>query len=101
MKTLRTHPDQLAFREAQQAQIDSHRQLKTFREVPTSALDSMWVLGYKPDPAGCVLPEAKARMVVCENQKEREFRFIRAMTLSSPVLRILLALVVRFDLELR
>ena len=40
-------------------------------------------------------------MVVCENQAERELRFIRATTLSSPVLRILLALAARFDLELR
>ncbi|CAK7264452.1 hypothetical protein SEPCBS57363_001084 [Sporothrix epigloea] len=33
MKILHTHPDQLAFREARQAHIDSQRQLKTFREL--------------------------------------------------------------------
>ena len=40
-------------------------------------------------------------MVVCGNQEEKDDRLTRATTLSSPIIRILLSIAARYDMELR
>ena len=61
-------------------------------------LGCQWVFVYKTDKHGS-LQKCKARLVVCGNQQRKCDLPTRATTLATTSLRVLLALIARFDLE--
>lgn len=61
-------------------------------------LGCQWVFKYKTDKHGR-LQKCKARLVVCENQQKHHNLSTRATTLAITLLRVLLAVVAKFDLE--
>ncbi len=85
--------------------IQQHRQqLKSWESVSSAnakghqVLGCQWVFKYKTDKHG-PLQKCKAKLVVCGNQQKRHDLPTRATTLAITSLRVLLALVAKFDLE--
>lgn len=104
-KQLRNHPYEKEF----QASIDEHlrqhrEQFNSWSIVDSSearghqVLGCQWVFVYKTGKHGELI-DCKARLVVCGNQQWKCELSTRATTLASTALRVLLALIARFDLE--
>lgn len=105
LKDLDSHPFKEQFRNAQEDHMASHRQMKSFVEVPwrqakgQQVLSCMWVFTYKTDKHG-YLVKCKARLVVCGNQQAKGDLPTRATTLASMSFRALMAIAAEHDLEL-
>src|SRR6266487_639171 len=104
IRDLKSHPYKAEFMKAQQAHLESPRQLQTFYETDRKhakghqVLHCMWVFVYKTDKHG-YLQKCKARLVVCGNQQARGDLPTRATTLASMAFRALMGITAKFDLE--
>ena len=105
---LSSHPLGELFLKAEQDHLQSHREMRTWREIPAQdprvkghkILDCRWVYVYKFDKHGRFL-KAKARLVVRGDQQARSLKEDNyAATLAGRSFRTLMAIAARFDLEL-
>ena len=103
---LATHPMGHLFEEAQIAHLESHKQMRSWMEVPRThakdkqVLDCMWVYVYKFDKHGR-FKKCKARLVVRGDQQAKSIHEnTYASTLAGRSFRTLMAIAARFDLEL-
>jgi hypothetical protein len=106
---LDTHPMGEQFKEAERVHLHSHKQMKSWTEVPlkpTKAegrqiLDCMWVYTYKLNKHHQFL-KCKARLVVRgDQQRNITERDTYAATLASRSFRMMMAVAARYDLELK
>lgn len=88
-----------------ESQINQHRAQFGFWDIVESKeasghqiLGCQWVFKYKTDKHN-QLQKCKARLVVCGNQQHEHNLPMRATTLATTSLRVLLALTAKFDLE--
>ncbi len=102
---LKRHPFEERFRTDIEILIPQQKkQFKSWKSVSNAnakshqVLRCQWVLEYKTDKHGR-LQKCKARLVVCGNQQKRHDLPTRATTLAITSLRVLLAVVAKFDLE--
>ena len=93
------------FRECINNQIWQYReQFKSWEVVSSKkatgnqVLGCQWIFKYKTDKHNC-LQKCKARIMVCGNQQHKHNFFTQATILATTLLRVLLALVAKFDLE--
>jgi Reverse transcriptase (RNA-dependent DNA polymerase) len=94
------------FEEAQKVHLDSHKQMRSWVEVPCAnakgkqVLDCMWVYIYKFDKRGR-FKNCKARLVVRGDQQTNTIHEdTYASTLAGRSFGTLMAIAARFDLEL-
>ena len=85
--------------------MQEHRkQFKFWKEVSykkvkrQQVLGCQWMLKYKTDKHGN-LQKCKARLVVCGNQQQNHNLLTRVTTLAITLLRTLLVVAAKFDLE--
>lgn len=104
-RELKGHRFEKEFRAEMERHINEHlHQFKSWTIVEKSEangqqiLGCQWVFTYKTDKHGRLL-KCKARLVVCGNQQRKCDLPTRATTLASTSLRVLLAIVAKFDLE--
>ena len=106
---LETHPLRDWFKEAEHAHLESHREMKSWSEVPMKKikltgqqiLDCMWVYTYKLDKSYHLM-KCKVRLVVRgDQQRNITSQDTYATTLASQSFRLLMAIAARFDLELK
>ena len=104
-RELKGHPFEERFRADMEIHIQQHKQqFKSWESVSSAnakghqILGCQWVFKYKTDKHGR-LQKCKARLVVCGNQQKRHDLPTRATTLAITSLRVLLAVVAKFDLE--
>ena len=105
-KDFKDHPYKKNFQNSMKQQIKQHRQdfnfwtaVDRWESNEHQVLSCQWVFKYKTGKHGELL-KCKARIVVCDNQQHWSKLLIRAITLIIVVLRILLALFVKFNLEI-
>ena len=105
---LEDHPLHHLWKEAERSHLQSHREMKSWSEVPTAPvkatghqiLDCMWVYTYKFDKHHR-LQKCKARLVVRgDQQRHLTSQETYAATLAGRSFRMLMAIAARFDLEL-
>ena len=103
------HPLYELFKKAEASHLQSHRETKSWTEVPAQEarkgrhqiLDSMWVYTYKLDKHHR-FQKCKARLVVRgDQQKNVTAQDTYAATLAGRSFRMLAAIAARFDLELK
>jgi hypothetical protein len=106
---LKAHPLYDMFKEAERVHLESHKQMKSWTEVPASPikrtghqiLDCMWVYTYKLDKHHRLL-KCKARLVVRgDQQRNITSQDTYAATLASRSFRMLAAIAAKYDLELK
>jgi hypothetical protein len=106
---LQNHPMGLLFKEAEESHLRSHRDMKSWVEVPASpirksgqqVLDCMWVYTYKLDKHHR-LNKCKARLVVRgDQQRNITSQDTYAATLASRSFRLLMALAAKYNLNLK
>ena len=106
---LEDHPMGNLFKEAEEAHLASHLQMKSWSEVPIKKirltgqqiLDCMWVYTYKLDKHHRLL-KCKARLVVRgDQQRNITSQDTYAATLASRSFRMLMAIAAHLDLELK
>jgi hypothetical protein len=105
-KDLKNHPLGDLFREAEKTHLESHKEMRSWREVQREEaagkelLDCMWVYVYKFDKHGW-FTKCKARLVVRGDQQAKStHEDTYASTLAGRSFRTLMAIAARFDLEL-
>jgi len=105
-RDMASHPFKAWFTEAEEAHLQSHREMKSWVERQksdagtTQILDCMWVRTYKFDKHGFLL-KAKARLVVRGDQQAHSIlENTYASTLAGRSFRTLMAIAARFDLDL-
>ena len=105
-KDLKNHPLGDLFREAETTHLQSHKEMRSWREVQRQdaeikeLLDCMWVYVYKFDKHGW-FTKCKARLVVRGDQQAKStHEDTYASTLAGRSFRTLMAIAARFDLEL-
>ena len=103
-KDLKGHSYEKNFQNFMKQQVKQHKQVfNSWRTIDRrkfnghQMLDCQWVFKYKTDKHG-ELQKCKAKIVMCGNQQHWSELFIQAITLVI-VLRILLALFVKFNLD--
>jgi hypothetical protein len=106
---LETHPMGELFKEAEQAHLQSHKQMNSWSEVPLrpikltgqQILDCMWVYTYKLNKHHQFI-KCKARLVVRgDQQRNITSQDTYAATLASRSFRMLIAIAAKHDLELK
>jgi hypothetical protein len=106
---LETHAMGELFKEAEHVHLESHKKMKSWREVTQSSvkltghqiLDCMWVYTYKFDESGQFL-KCKARLVVRgDQQRHISSQDTYAATLASRSFRMLMATAAKHNLELK
>lgn len=106
---LEDHPMGELFKEAEQVHLESHRQMKSWTEIPLKPikaagqqiLDCMWVYTYKLNKHNQFL-KCKARLVVRgDQQRHITTQDTYAATLASRSFRMLMAIAAKYDLELK
>ena len=104
-RQLQGHPLEKQFRENMEEHLRQHKhQFKSWSVVNSQeatghqVLGCQWVFVYKTDKHGSS-QKCKARLVVCGNQQRKCDLPTRATTLATTSLRVLLALIAKFDLE--
>ncbi|KAF9733719.1 polyprotein [Paraphaeosphaeria minitans] len=106
---LEEHPLYEMFKEAERTHLESHRQMKSWTEIPASPvkkagqqiLDCMWVYTYKLDKHHR-LNKCKARLVARgDQQRNITGQDTYAATLAGHSFRMLMAIAAKFDLELK
>ena len=102
---LKGHLFEEQFRADMVIYIQQHRQqFKSWESVSSTnakshqVLGCQWVFRYKTNKHSR-FQKCKARLVICGNQQKRHNLLTRATTLAITSLRVLLALVAKFDLE--
>jgi hypothetical protein len=105
-KELDKHPMAVGFRKAEEAHLQSHREMQSWIEVDKERsrghqlLGCMWVYVYKFDKHGWFV-KCKARLVVRGDQQAKTvLENTYASTLAGRSFRTLMAIAARFDLEL-
>lgn len=105
---LENHPLYSLFKEAEKSHLNSHREMRSWEEVPKSlpvstnqqVLDCMWVYTYKYDKHHR-LDKCKARLVVRgDQQRNITAQDTYAATLAGRSFRMLMAMSAKYDLEL-
>lgn len=105
---LESHPLCHLWKEAEKSHLDSHREMKSWSEVPAKPvklaghqiLDCMWVYTYKFDKHH-QFQKCKARLVVRGDQQHNlSSQDTYAATLAGRSFRMLLSIAARFNLEL-
>jgi hypothetical protein len=106
---LEDHPLYELFKEAETTHLESHKQMRSWTEVPATPvkqtghqiLDCMWVYTYKLDQHHR-LNKCKARLVVRgDQQRNITAQDTYAATLAGRSFRMLMAIAAKFDLELK
>ncbi|RAQ93871.1 polyprotein [Stemphylium lycopersici] len=106
---LEEHPLYEMFKEAERTHLESHKQMKSWIEIPASPvkraghqiLDCMWVYTYKLDKHHR-LNICKARLVARgDQQRDITAQDTYAATLAGRSFRMLMAIAAKFDLELK
>ena len=106
---LEEHPLYEMFKEAERSHLDSHKQMKSWIELPTAPvkkaghqiLDCMWVYTYKLDKHHRLI-KCKARLVVRgDQQRNITAQDTYAATLAGRSFRMLMAIAAKYDLELK
>jgi hypothetical protein len=106
---LETHPMGELFKEAEQAHLQSHKQMDSWREVPLRSikltgqqiLDCMWVYTYKLNKHHQFI-KCKARLVVRgDQQRNITSQDTYAATLASRSFRLLIAIAAKHNLKLK
>ena len=104
-RELKDHPFEERFCANMGIHIQQHKQqFKSWESVSSAnakghqVLECQWVFKYKTNQHGR-RQKYKARLVVCGNQQERHNLPTRATTLAITSLRVLLAVITKFDLK--
>jgi len=106
---LEEHPLYEMFKEAERAHLESHKQMKSWIEIPAAPvkrtghqiLDCMWVYTYKLDKHHR-LNKCKARLVARgDQQRNITAQDTYAATLAGRSFRMLMAIAAKFNLELK
>ena len=105
-KNLKDHSYKKNFWDSMKQQIKQHKQnfnswttIDRRKSNEHQMLDCQWKFKYKTGKHDELL-KCKARIIVCNNQQHWSELFIQAITLIIVVLRILLALLAKFNLEI-
>jgi hypothetical protein len=106
---LEDHPMGEMFQEAERVHLASHREMKSWSEIPSKKiklagqqiLDCMWVYTYKLDKHHRLL-KCKARLVVRgDQQRNITSQDTYAATLASRSFRMMMAIAAHYDMELK
>jgi hypothetical protein len=106
---LEDHPMGEMFKKAEQAHLASHKEMRSWSEVPLKKikltgqqiLDCMWVYTYKLDKHHRLL-KCKARLVVRgDQQRNITSQDTYAATLASRSFRMMMAIAAHYDMELK
>ena len=106
---LEDHPMGEMFQEAERVHLASHREMKSWSEIPLKRvkltgqqiLDCMWVYTYKLDKHHRLL-KCKARLVVRgDQQRNITSQDTYAATLASRSFRIIIAIAAYYNMELK
>ena len=105
-KDLKGHSYEKDFWDSMTQQIKQHKQdfnswtiIDRRESNEHQMLKCQWIFKYKTNKHGELL-KCKTRIVMCDNQQHQSELFTRATILAITVLRILLALIARFNLEI-